>query len=87
MTLKVKEHVAPGIWIDTDGYPHISIPDLLDYFRWPHDEEHKRGIERVAREIVARMGKEVRRVDRCPNCGATGKDVHSAICALGGKGN
>ena len=80
--LEQKERIAPGIWIDTDGHTHISIPDILDHFGWPHDEEHKRGVEQVAREMVARMGKEVLRVDRCPNCGATGKDAHSPICAL-----
>ena len=69
MTLKVKEQVAPGIWIDTDGYPHISIPDILDHFGWPHDEEHKMGVERVAREMIARMGKKYGMWSAAPTAG------------------
>jgi hypothetical protein len=80
--LKQKERIAPGIWIDTDGHTHISIPDILDHFGWPHDEEHKRGVEQVVHKMLQGKRTDIRLVERCPNCGAKGKDVHSAICAL-----
>lgn len=80
--LKYRERIAPGIWIDTDGRTHISIPDLLDHFGWPHDEAHKRGVEPAVRKVLENKRTQIRLMERRPNCGATGKNAHSAICAL-----
>ena len=80
--LKQKDRIAPRIWIDTDGHTHISIPDILDHFGWPHDEEHKRGVEQVVHEMLRGKRMEIRLVECCPNCNAKGKKAHSVICAL-----
>jgi hypothetical protein len=80
--LKYRERIAPGIWIDTDGHTHVSIHDILDHFSWPHDETHKRGVERAVRKVLKGKRTQIRLMKSCPNCGATGKNAHSAICAL-----
>jgi len=35
------QRVAPGIWIDREGYVHISVPELLAHFGWPDTPENR----------------------------------------------
>jgi hypothetical protein len=75
--LKQKERIAPGIWIDTDGHTHISIPDIMDYFSWPHDEQHKRGFEWVVHKML--QGKRVLPELRCKRKGRPQRDLRVEI--------
>ena len=84
MVLKEKQRIAPGIWIDENDNPHISIHELLDLFGWPHDAEHEAGARRCIDQLIREAGMTPIHTVTCPNCGATGTD-HSAVCALGGK--
>ena len=84
--LEPKKVLMPGIWVDTNDNLHFSIPDLLDLFGWPHDEEHKREVEKKIREIVEKdfMAAAIR-IDACPNCGAMGAEPHGRSCPLAEK--
>jgi hypothetical protein len=84
MSLKVKEVVAPGIWIDTNDQLHISISDLLDEFGWPHDDEHKTFLERKVQEMVRGFNPGVKFVAQgaCPNCGVGDNEKHLHGCEL-----
>ena len=50
-TATMKE-LAPGIWRDSDHHMHFSIPDMLDSFGWPHDDEHTAMVEQVIRDFL-----------------------------------
>lgn len=80
--LQGKKRVAPGIWIDTEGHYHFSIPELLDHFGWPHDEEHRKRAEQALRELARKFGAIVVKVTHCPNCGASESEPHAPHCAL-----
>lgn len=38
---KVREIVAPGIWIDEDGHSHWNLPDLLAIVELEDTEENR----------------------------------------------
>jgi len=82
--LKAKEIIMPGVWVDENDALHISIPDLLDSFGWPHDEEHMTEVEKVVQQVVKKQFPDVRFVAQgaCPNCGATGKTPRAEHCVL-----
>lgn len=84
--LKVKETIAPGIWIDTNDQLHVSISDLLDYFGWPHDDEHKTFVEKNVQKMIGELVPTVKfiAVGACPNCGV-GDGEHSLGCELRGE--
>jgi len=84
MSLKVKEVITNGIWLDTDNQLHVSISDLLDEFGWPHDDEHKAFVEKKVQEMIAEMIPGVKFVAQgaCPNCGVGDNEKHLHGCEL-----
>jgi len=45
-------HVAPGVWIDKAGDPHINVPELLEFFEIEDTPENRK---RATDAIVASM--------------------------------
>ena len=84
MSLRVKETICPGIWIDTDNALHVSISDILDDFGWPHDDEHKTFVEKNIQKLLLELVPGVKFVacGACPNCGAGDGDEHKTDCEL-----
>jgi hypothetical protein len=55
-----------GIWIDENDAPRFSVPELLDHFGWPHDDEHIALSVRRAR-LARKTGRDGQ--EKCPTCG------------------
>jgi hypothetical protein len=80
----LKERVAPGIWIDQDDALHISIPEILDHFGWPHDEENINGVKRAIETLMRQRGFNQPMIfqEKCPHCGAGVGEQHKEGCPL-----
>ena len=44
--------IAPGVGYDAAGNLHVSVPDLLAYFRWPDDEAHRARAIAAVRDAI-----------------------------------
>ncbi len=82
--LKVKEILAPGIWVDTNGELHVSINDILNEMGWPHDEEHGTFVEREVQKMIQELQPRTKfvAVGACPNCGIGDGENHKPDCEL-----
>jgi hypothetical protein len=45
--------MGPGMWVDEANEMHVSIPELLEVFGWPDDDQHRATCERLVRQVVA----------------------------------
>jgi len=63
--MTVRKLLGPGMWVDDEGEMHVSIPDLLEAFGWPDDDEHRATCERVVRQVICEQypGIKVREVE------------------------
>ena len=44
--------IAPGLWIDGEGNPHWSVPELLALVDLPDTPENRAAVIRLARESM-----------------------------------
>lgn len=77
MALKEKTRVARGSWIDENDAPHFSVPELLDHFGWPLDDEHIALVKRGVEDLLAKQG-----VTAIYQCGAADGGAHGPACPL-----
>lgn len=61
--------LAPGIWVDRNGFVHFSIPELLAVFGWPDDEQHRVMAEEAIRSVCAEQcpGMPIVKAEPMPN--------------------
>lgn len=83
-SIEQKTETRSGIWVDAKGNIHFSVPDLLDAFGWPHDEEHQGEVEDLVRQVLAENFPGARPIylHRCPCCGVSGWTPHAERCPL-----
>lgn len=48
--------IAPGIWEDKAGDIHFSVPELLEWFGWPDDDQHRALCQDAIRESCRANG-------------------------------
>lgn len=51
-TNKLKERIAPGIWIDMNDNIHWSIPELLQMVDLPDTPENREAVKQIALKVV-----------------------------------
>ena len=47
--------LGPGIWVDRHEALHISVPELLEHFHWPDDDQHRALVLQVVREVFSKQ--------------------------------
>ena len=55
--------VAPGIWLDADGDPHVSVPELLRVFGWPDTPANREGVAAIVADVTRAHGVTIIRQD------------------------
>lgn len=55
--------VAPGIWLDADGDPHVSIPELLAHFDLEDTPTNREEVAAIVAEVMHQYGVVVVRQD------------------------
>lgn len=63
-----KRYVMPGIWVDMNNNPHISLPELLDHFEIEDTPENREMAAVIAKDAIrqafADAGQTVRLISR-----------------------
>lgn len=54
-TNKLKQRVAPGIWIDQNNHVHLSIPELLQVVDLPNTPENREIVKQMAAKLVRKQ--------------------------------
>jgi hypothetical protein len=68
---QLAERVAPGIWRDTDGNVHFSIPELLDLAGLEHTPQNRALVTEMGIQILMNADPSIQIVKRggfCPHC-------------------
>jgi hypothetical protein len=50
------ERLGPGVWMDSKGYLHFSIPEILQHFGLPATPEHEAAVLRIMENLAAEHG-------------------------------
>lgn len=58
-TNMMKKRIAPGFWIDQNGHPHISIPEVLAAVGMEDTPENRALALAAAREALAKVRPDV----------------------------
>jgi hypothetical protein len=46
------ERIAPGLWMDVNGAPHWSIPELLELVDLPDTPENRAALTEMLRDVT-----------------------------------
>jgi hypothetical protein len=60
----VAKTLAPGIWIDTDGNPHFSLPDILKAHGYEDNTENRMMLTHVLKEMFRAENPETKFLER-----------------------
>jgi hypothetical protein len=51
--MKLRRQLAPGIWEDTEGALHLSIPEILQHFGLEDTQQNRDRMMDLAKELLA----------------------------------
>ena len=52
------ERLAPGVWLDREGYVHFSVPEILAHLGLPDTPDTRALVNRMAAETIAKVAPE-----------------------------
>jgi hypothetical protein len=61
---QLKERLGPGIWIDQEGTPHWSIPELLAMVDLPDTPENRDAVKSMLRATMLKANPQATIIER-----------------------